>query len=223
MDTETREAIWYPGHWASIDPGRAAVVDNATGETMTYGELDSFAMRFARALRRCGLEPGDHIAWCMENRLEFLAVAWGGVYAGLHYTTISHTLHAEEIAYIVNDCGAKALVVTPHKAREAAGLRELVPGVEHRFTLGGDLDGYERLEPVLAAEPDDPMDDLVEGVDMLYSSGTTGQPKGVKVPLPGDPLGTKPALLAMCELLFGFFPLEMMQIFRVIVMITDRD
>jgi acyl-CoA synthetase (AMP-forming)/AMP-acid ligase II len=204
MTAASSEAIWYPGHWASLDPARVAATEAATGATMTYGELHSLATRFARTMRRRGLQVGDHIAWCVENRLEFLAVAWCSTYAGLHYTTISRALHADEIAYIENDCGARAFLATPYKAAEASRLRDLTPGVEHRFALGGDLDGHYRLERVLAAESDAPMDGLVEGVDMLYSSGTTGRPKGVKFEMRGDALGTKPAMLWMCELLFGF-------------------
>ncbi len=204
MTVATSDKIWYPGHWASIDPGRVAAIDSGTGETLTYGELHSFAMRFARLMRERGLEVGDHIAWCMENRLEFLSVVWGSIYAGLQYTTISHTLHAEEIAYIVNDCGAKVFIATPYKANEAAQLLELTPGVDHRFVLGGDLEAHERLESVLANESDEPLEGLIEGVDMLYSSGTTGKPKGVKVQDPTDALGTRPLMLMMCEMLFGF-------------------
>ena len=204
MTTEASEASWYPGHWASIAPSRVAAIDAGTGATMSYGELHAFAMRFARMMRRRGLGVGDHIAWCMENRLEFLAVAWGSVYAGLHYTTIPHTLHAEEMAYIVNDCGAKAFVATPYKATEAAALLGLTPGVEHRFALGGQLDAHERLEPVLATESDAPMAGLIEGVDMLYSSGTTGKPKGVKVQSQGGALGSTNPMLMMSKLLFGF-------------------
>ena len=195
---------WYPGHWAGIDPDRVAAVDSATGETMTYGELHSFAMRFARTMRERGLGVGDHIAWCMENRIEFLAVAWGSIYAGLYYTTVSHTLHAEEIAYIVNDCGAKAFIASPYKASEATALVSATHGVTDRFSLGGPIDGHEPLETVLAATTDAPIDGLVEGIDMLYSSGTTGRPKGVKLGVPRDPLGTKPSMSVMSELLFGF-------------------
>ena len=71
--------LFYPGEWARIEPERVASVDSVTGETMTYGELHSFAVRFARTMRDRGIGVGDHIAWCAENSLEFLAVAWGSI------------------------------------------------------------------------------------------------------------------------------------------------
>ena len=196
--------LFYPGEWARIEPERVASVDSVTGETMTYGELHSFAVRFARTMRDRGIGVGDHIAWCAENSLEFLAVAWGSIYAGLYYTTISTTLHAEEIAYIINDCGAKVFVTSPYKENEVRDLASLSPELQHQFTIGGEIRGYERLEHVLAATTDDPLDGLIEGIEMLYSSGTTGKPKGVKGGAPREPLGLQQAKAFITETFFGF-------------------
>ena len=196
--------LFYPGEWARIEPDRIASVDTVTGETMTYAELHSFAMRFARYMRNQGIEVGDHIAWCIENRLEFLAIAWGSIYAGLYYTTISTTLRAEEIAYIVNDCGAKVFVTSTYKTNDALDLLALTPTVNHRLTIGAHIEGYQRLEDLLATTTDDPIENLIEGVEMLYSSGTTGKPKGVKGSIPSEPLGLKQAKAFITETFFGF-------------------
>jgi len=125
----------YPGHIAAEHPDRAAVVMGSTGETMSYGELDEFANRLSQLLRARGLERGDHIALCIENRLEFLAIIWGCHYAGLYYTPISSRLNADEMAYITNDCGAKAFIASMYKSSEAIEATAATPGVAHRFSV----------------------------------------------------------------------------------------
>ncbi len=112
----------YPGVHASTTPDKAAIVMADGGESMTYAELDAYAHRLANLFQAHGLEPGDHVALCMENRLEFLPILWGAHYAGLYYTAISSRLTAGEMAYIIGDCGARAYVTSPYKAAEAAAL-----------------------------------------------------------------------------------------------------
>ncbi|MFT6549890.1 MAG: acyl-CoA synthetase (AMP-forming)/AMP-acid ligase II, partial [Acidimicrobiales bacterium] len=109
-------SLQYPGRWAAEFPDRPAIVMTGSGETMTYGELDAEANRISRLFRSLGIQAGDHVAFCLENRIEFLAVAWGAHYAGLYYTAISSRLTADEIAYIVDDCGARAFVTSPYKS-----------------------------------------------------------------------------------------------------------
>ncbi len=94
------------------DPQRPAVVMAASGEVLTYGELDAAANRIARLLRSMGLEPGDHIALCLENSPRFFEVVWGAHYAGLLYTACSTRLTPDEFTYVVDDCGAKVVVVS---------------------------------------------------------------------------------------------------------------
>jgi long-chain acyl-CoA synthetase len=193
----------YPGAFVESTPDKAAIVMADGGESMTYAELDAFAQRLANLFQAHGLQPGDHIALCMENRLEFLPIMWGAHYAGLSYTAISSRLTTGEMAYIIGDCGARAYVTSPYKAVEAAELLDQMPGVELRLSVGGAIDGYQPLEELLATQPVEPRGPRVEGNDMLYSSGTTGQPKGVKVPASGQPLGTPDPLVALLGLLFG--------------------
>ncbi len=198
--------LHYPGRWAVESPDRPAVVMAETGETVTFAELDAEANRISRVLHGLGIGPGDHVAFCLENRIEFLALAWGAHYAGCYYTAISSRLTADEIAYIVDDCGARAFVTSPYKADDVAEIAAATPNVEARFSIGGPIEDHACFEDAVATQSADPLPDRTEGQDMLYSSGTTGRPKGVKSPLSGAPLGQADSIAAMAEALFGATP-----------------
>ncbi len=202
-DAAVTETLLYPGAVALAHPDRPAIVIGATDETMTYAELDAFANRLSQLLRARGLERGDHVALCVENRIEFLPIIWGCHYAGLYYTPISSRLNADEIAYITDDCGAKAFIGSAYKATESAEAAGHAPRVEHRFSVGGTIDRHEPLDAAMAEHPATPLPDRREAVEMLYSSGTTGRPKGVKPPLPDEPLGVPGRFVAMARSMFG--------------------
>ncbi len=194
----------YPGAHVATAGDRPAQIMAGTGEVLTYAELDDEANCLSRVFRSAGLQPGDHVAFCLENHPRFLAIAWGAHFAGLYYTAISSRLTAEEAAYIIGDCGAQVFITSAAKADLASALAGRMPGVDLRLMVDGTVDGYDAYEEAIAAEPPEPLEARVEGADMLYSSGTTGQPKGVKSPLPGTELGTAPALLLLAQGLFGF-------------------
>ena len=193
----------YPGAYVETTPEKPAVIMAETGEQMSFAELDDYANRLANLFQSAGFEPGDHVALCLENRLDYMAICWGAHYAGLIYTAISSRLTDEEIAYIVNDCGARAYITSPYKADEAAALLTETPGVEMRLSVGGRLDGYDDLGDLLAQQQVEPVGPRVEGGDMLYSSGTTGRPKGVKVPVEPVSLGDTDSVTTLLSLLFG--------------------
>ena len=195
----------FPGDFAVRAPDRPAVIMATSGELVTYAELDAEANRLSRVFRAAGLQAGDHIALCLENTARFLPVIWGAHYAGLYYTAMSSRLTTEEMAYILDDCGAQAFITSVHKATQAAELVDQMPRVKVRLMLDGVIDGFEGYEPTIAAQLASPLDEeRVEGQDMLYSSGTTGRPKGVKVPLPGAALGeAADGVTALGQLLFG--------------------
>jgi long-chain acyl-CoA synthetase len=195
----------FPGSFVDSAADRPAVVMATSGEVVTYRQLDEEANRLSHVLRAAGLRAGDHVAVCLENSARFLPVIWGCHYAGLYYTAMSSRLTTEEMAYILEDCGARAFITSAYKADQATELVDQMPGVSVRLMIGGTVDGYEPYEDAIAAQaPTALEEERVEGQDMLYSSGTTGRPKGVKVALPGAPLGEgADGVTGLSSLLFG--------------------
>ena len=192
----------HPFHHAANLPEKPAIIMAGSGDTLTYAQLEARSNQAAQLYRACGLVRGDGIAIFLENCLEFLPLCWGAQRSGLIYTCISTKLTAEEAGYIVQDCGAK-LVVAGHSL---ASVAEHLPAVAHRYSHGGDIVGYERLEQALATLPIARIADESAGRDMLYSSGTTGRPKGVIGPLPEGPIDQIDALTGMVGMLYGFNP-----------------
>ena len=191
----------FPGAHAATHPDKPALIMGGSGVVMTFKELDDMANRVSQLFFDLGLRPGDHVALCMENHPLYLAVAWGAHYAGLYYTAASSRLTTQELEYIVDDCEAQVFITSMYKAEQAAELS--IPNVRLKLMLDGVVDGFERFEDVVSRYPAEPLLDRVEGSDMLYSSGTTGRPKGVKPPLSGAALGTPPPLTTLVTLLFG--------------------
>jgi acyl-CoA synthetase (AMP-forming)/AMP-acid ligase II len=195
----------FPGDFAASRPDHPAVIMATSGQVTTYAELDAEANQLSHLLRASGLQPGDHVAFCLENGPRFLPVAWGCHYAGLYYTAMSSRLTTEEMAYILDDCGARAFITSRHKAEQASQLVDQMPEVRVRVMVDGTVDDFEPYEASVAEHPTTPLHgDRPEGQDMLYSSGTTGRPKGVKVPLPDARLGeASDGVTATGQLLFG--------------------
>jgi long-chain acyl-CoA synthetase len=175
-----------------------------SGLMITYKQLDEDSNRVAHLLRRAGLRQGDAIAIMMENHPWFFRLCWGAHRAGLQYTAASSRLTFGELEYIVNDCGAKAFFTSAAKAEIAAQLIGKAPNVSLFGMLDGTSEGYESLEALLATMPVTPIADEACGADMLYSSGTTGRPKGVKTKLPLDALDQVPGLYHLLTGLYGF-------------------
>jgi acyl-CoA synthetase (AMP-forming)/AMP-acid ligase II len=184
----------YPGLHASAHPDRPAVIHAETGVVTTYGELHKGAVKLSNVLRAAGLQPGDHVAICMENHARYFEVIWGCHYAGLIYTACSSRLTQAEITYILNDCGAKAFITSKYKADQAIEIANDIPNVHLRLMLDGTVDGYDAYETTVAAAPETELPNMIDGTDMLYSSGTTGMPKGIARQFPGTPLGTAAGL-----------------------------
>jgi long-chain acyl-CoA synthetase len=195
----------YPGTHAHTSPDKPAIV-MANGETVTYKQLDDRSNQFAQLLHARGLRTGDSVAICMENNATYLIAAWGAQRSGMYYTAASSRLTAGELEYIVNDCGAQVLVTSYEKRDVAAELADRMPGVHTRLMVGGTIDGFESYEDVVGAQPADELSGMVEGQDMLYSSGTTGRPKGVKVALQDLPVPTPGSVSGLGALLYSFGP-----------------
>ncbi|MFC3172765.1 acyl-CoA synthetase [Novosphingobium bradum] len=174
-------------HWASVQPDQPAVIMAASGETVTFGQVEEAANQGAQLLRRLGLKRGDTFALWSGNNPRFIEIAAAMARAGVYMVPIASKLHAEEAAYIINDCGAKLLIVDAglkHASELVSRFAELCPKVADLFTIRGDLPGVERWEVASAAMPATLIADPSAGTQMIYSSGTTGKPKGVKRPLP---------------------------------------
>jgi long-chain acyl-CoA synthetase len=187
-------AAMTPGYYAELTPDMPAIVMGSSGETVSYAQLEDRSVRFARVLRSLGVGIGDHIAILMENNRPYLEIAWAAQRSGLYYTAINTHLRASEVQYILDDCGAVALIASEAMADVVAGLD--VSRIDIRVTAIGELAGFERYEDMLAGAEPIPLDDECEGREMLYSSGTTGRPKGVRKQLTGTRLGdpTSPAV-----------------------------
>ncbi|MGY0536268.1 acyl-CoA synthetase [Nocardioides sp. YJ-D4] len=174
----------FPGIWAARTPDKPAIVMAGSGRTLTYQELEERSLRVARHLRACGLRRGDVVALLTDNRPEAYEVYWAALRSGLYITAVNSHLSADEAAYIVTDCGAKALVVSAG----VPAVASLDVPVEHRLAYGGEVDGYADYEAALAAAGNEPIEES-HGDDLLYSSGTTGRPKGIRSPLPEIAVG----------------------------------
>ena len=166
------------GAIAARAPERDAIVMAGSGQTITFRELDERSNRLAQLFRARGIARGDSVAIFLENHPRFLEVAWAAQRAGLYYTTINSHLTAEEAAYIADDCEARLIVSSRHLAPIASQME--MPKVEHRLMVDDAIDGWEGFEDAVADHPATPIDDECEGDFMLYSSGTTGRPKGIR-------------------------------------------
>jgi long-chain acyl-CoA synthetase len=193
----------YPGTYAAQAPDRIAAVMAGTGETVSYGELERRSTQLARVLHDAGLRRGDAVALLTENNLRALEVYWAALRSGLYITAVNYRLKPEEVAYIVNDSGAAALVVSAEQAATATAIQ--VPAVRLKLAYGGAVPGYEDYEQAIAAASPVQRDDQPRGATMLYSSGTTGRPKGVRPPLPDAQVdGPAESLVELGRLAFGF-------------------
>ncbi len=196
----------HPGTHAKTNPEKPAYVMAASGHVETYGVLDEASNRGAQLFRSLGLNVGDGIAICMENHPRYYEVCWAAQRSGLYYTAASSRLTPGELEYIVNDCDAKVLIMSKAMAERAAALVDTTPNVVKRYMLDGTIPGFESWEAAVAAQPATPIADELEGADLLYSSGTTGRPKGVKLDLEHAPLGTPNALFLLITAMYGMKP-----------------
>ncbi len=196
----------HPKIHAKTNPDKPAYIMGNTGEVVTYGELDSRSNQWAQFFRAAGLKAGDGIAIFMENNATYLQIVWAAQRSGLYFTAISSRLTASEVAYIVSDCNAGVFITSIGLAPVAGELVGLMPKVSRRLSVGGAIDGYETFESAIAPYPSEPIGDESQGADMLYSSGTTGRPKGIKRTLTGEPPETPSSLIMLTKMLYDFGP-----------------
>ena len=178
----------------------------AGGEIVSFGMLDARANQGAHLLRAQGITQGDHIAILMENRREMLEVCFAADRAGVYYTTISTHLNADEIGYILADCGARFLVASDLFLDILPKLEPVRAGDCKIMVAGQAASPYPCWSEEIKQEPATPIKDEAQGLDMLYSSGTTGRPKGIKWPLENTLPGARTMLVDLLNRLFGYGP-----------------
>jgi len=166
-----------------------AYVMAQTEKIITYGELEETSNQIAHLFRNLGLRRGDHVALCLENHWAFLCISWAAYRAGLYFTAISYRLQSDEVEFIVNDCGARVLITSNLLVDTFARFKNKLVNNPICYMLDGAADGALSLEDIISELPIIPIKDQSYGQSMLYSSGTTGKPKGVKKPLIETPWG----------------------------------
>ncbi|MBT9470707.1 MAG: AMP-binding protein [Phenylobacterium sp.] len=168
--------------WAKVHPDKAAVVD-PDGKITTFAQINATANKLTRLFRQHGLVAGDSLALACSNRAEFVAVQAATLRSGLRITPVNWHLTADEIAYIIKDCEAKVLVGEARVATLPAAAAEC-PGLVLKLAVGGPIEGFQDYEAAIASLDGADITDPVLGNQMMYTSGTTGRPKGVFRPAP---------------------------------------
>ena len=173
----------YPRLWAAVPLDKPAVIETGSGAVRTYGELNDRSIRFARMLKGRGLRRGDRVAIFMENNLCYLDVVWATMRSGLYLTTVNGFLTAEEAGYIVDNADCRVVVTSSALADVAAEIKPHAPNCTTWLMVDGATDGFEDFESAMADYSPEPLEEEPAGSLLLYSSGTTGRPKGVLRPL----------------------------------------
>ena len=199
--------MYAPQH-AENQPDKPAIIMATTGETVTFGEFEARANRAAHLLRAAGLKRGDHIAIFMENSTRMLEIEGGAERTGLYYTLINTYLGPDEVAYIVTNSRSRLLVSSQARRPVAQAAAVNCPDLERMLMTGGNdvPEGWESYEAAIAQYPTDPVPDETLGAAMLYSSGTTGQPKGIQRDLPAAAPSEPLPVMDFVSAMFGFRP-----------------
>lgn len=190
----------HPSFHARTSPDKPALIMAESGEVITYEQLDKRSNQGAHLLRKMGLQRGDMLAICMDNDPRIIEVIWAAQRSGLYYVGISTRLAAPEIAHILEDSGAKAIVYSPRLCERVGEACDLVAARPIAMACGGDQPAFEASRRML---PETPIADEAPGRDMLYSSGTTGRPKGIKPPLGTGDIGEELVVTTLARTLFG--------------------
>jgi fatty-acyl-CoA synthase len=192
----------HPTIHARTRPDHPAIIMAGSGTTVSFAEMEDAANRIARLLRARGVAAGDTVGLWLENRPEFLEIAWATQRSGVRLVPISTHLTPAEVAYILEDSEAKLLLSSTYFAPRLAELAKLLPNVQQLvFGAHDERDA----DAALAQMSGDPLPDPSPGSEMLYSSGTTGRPKGIRfnaVPDPDHTVGTP--LMMLAEHVFGW-------------------
>ena len=179
----------YTGTWAGRKANTPAIVMASTGETISYADLERRSNRLAHYLRGEGLGRLGHYSIFMENHVRYVECCAAGERSGLYYTCINSYLQPDEVAYLLQNSQSKVLITSMAKLEIARQALAATPAITRCLVVDGPGDGglFVNLDEAVAAMPDTPIPDEYLGTAMLYSSGTTGRPKGIIRPLPDNP------------------------------------
>lgn len=180
-DRQNLAAVGAVGaYWAAEQPDEIAIT--CPSGDRSFRHLEERTNRLGRALRAAGLSAGDAVAIACTNRAEYAEVVLACLRAGLRYTPVNWHLTAEEIAYVVVDCEATALVGDALIGDALSTVAATTDRVVAYLAVGGEIEGFESYEDALAPHAPDLIEGPTLGSRMLYTSGTTGRPKGVVRP-----------------------------------------
>jgi long-chain acyl-CoA synthetase len=169
----------HPSHHAAADPAKPAYIMAESGETVTYGDLEARSNQGAHLFRTLGLRAGDGVAFFLDNGPRYYELLWAAQRSGLRFTCISSKLTAGEVEYIARDSDSKVLIVSESLAEVASKAAPRLPHMK-LYMVDAAAPPFESFEAARAPMPTTPILDESAGSAMLYSSGTTGRPKGVK-------------------------------------------
>ena len=191
----------HPCQYAKTHPDKPAYIMAASGETVTFKQLEERSNQIAHALRAAGCKPGDTIGLFAENSPRYFEICWGAQRAGLYYVAMSSRLTAPEVQYLVEDSGTRLFIAGQSKGEIAKEIKALT-GIADCWSIDGDIDGFIPLETHRAQFPVTPIPDEMAGTDMLYSSGTTGRPKGIRPAIePNTPIDEENPLILITKAL----------------------
>lgn len=194
----------YPGAHAKTQPDKPALIMAGTGKPVTFAELDERSNRLAQWWHAAGLRTGDGVAMLLTNTAEVLEIYWAAIRSGLYITAINYNLSAEEASYIVRDANVRSLIVDVELADLATEVAQHCPDLGLKLAIGP-VAGYQDYDAALAGSDPAPLAHEPRGADMLYSSGTTGRPKGIRLPIPGTLIAEDPGTVTgLIKALWGF-------------------
>lgn len=169
----------YPGHWSTVCPDKAAAIHAVSGASVSYKELDDRSNQLAQLMYAQGLRKGDHVAIFMDNDLHYFDVIWATLRSGLYLTTVNQYLTAEEAGYIIDNSESQVVVSIDRMAGVAEHLKPHCVNVKRWLMAGSVSEGWEDYDTAIASYPAQKLTEEPAGTFMLYSSGTTGRPKGI--------------------------------------------
>jgi fatty-acyl-CoA synthase len=190
----------------NVDPEKVAFQMCESGEQVTYAQLNNRANQVAHLISDLGILPGDHVAVLMNNCRELMELCFGLDRSGVYYTLISTRLTTDEMAYIVQDCGARLFVYSSALELADKDLFSKLPNTLNCMRVGPSVEQWKHKDWTAECSkmPTSANAQALQGGDMLYSSGTTGRPKGVLWPLPKTAAGQHTMLVKLLAPLFGY-------------------